>query len=103
MAGRACRGATNLGSPAINTVNQPSRIARHSIGITDTTALLRRPHWIRPAARSICGPVSSDPAGGRIGYPQQWNFNIQRELPGNMVLDLGYIGTKSTGLQAKAS
>jgi hypothetical protein len=52
------------------------------------------------AARSIWGPVSWDPAGGRVGYTQQWNFNIQKELPGNMVVDLGYIGTKSTGLQA---
>ena len=51
-------------------------------------------------ARSLWGPVSWDPDGGRVGYTQQWNFNIQRELPGQMVLDLGYIGTKSTGLQA---
>ena len=30
---------------------------------------------------SIWGPVSWDPDGGRVGYTQQWNFNIQRELP----------------------
>ena len=52
------------------------------------------------AAYSIWGPVSWDPNGGRVGYTQQWNFNIQRELPGNMVVDVGYIGTKSTALQA---
>ncbi len=44
--------------------------------------------------------MSWDPDGGRVGYTQQWNLNIQRELPGNMVLDIGYIGTKSTGLLA---
>ena len=44
--------------------------------------------------------MSWDPDGGRVGYTQQWNFNIQRELPGNIVLDIGYIGTKSTGLNA---
>jgi hypothetical protein len=44
--------------------------------------------------------VSWDPDGGRVGYTQQWNFNIQRELPGNMVFDIGYVGTKSTGLLA---
>ena len=30
--------------------------------------------------------------GGRFGYTQSWNFNIQRELPFRMVLDAGYIG-----------
>ncbi len=44
--------------------------------------------------------MSWDPDGGRVGYTQQWNFNIQRELPGRMVLDIGYIGTKSTALLA---
>jgi hypothetical protein len=51
-------------------------------------------------AAYIWGPVSWDPDGGRVGYTQQWNFNIQRELPGQMVFDIGYVGTKSTGLQA---
>ena len=51
-------------------------------------------------AYDIWGPVSWDPDGGRVGYTQQWNLNLQRELPGQMVLDLGYVGTKSTGLLA---
>jgi hypothetical protein len=51
-------------------------------------------------AYNIWGPVSWDPDGGRVGYTQQWNFNIQRELPAQMVLDIGYVGTKSTGLLA---
>jgi hypothetical protein len=51
-------------------------------------------------AYSVWGPVSWDPDGGRVGYTQQWNFNLQYELPGQMVFDLGYVGTKSTALQA---
>ena len=51
-------------------------------------------------ARTVWGPVSWDPDGGRVGYTQQWNFNLQRELPGQMVLDLSSVGTKSTGLLA---
>jgi len=30
---------------------------------------------------------------------QNWNFNIQRELPGRLVLDLGYVGNKGTRLR----
>ena len=35
------------------------------------------------------GPVYWDPNAGKVGNTQQWNFNIQRELPGNMVFDIG--------------
>jgi hypothetical protein len=29
---------------------------------------------------------------------QQWNFNIQHELPGNMVAEIGYLGNRGMGL-----
>ena len=32
----------------------------------------------------------------KIPYVQQWNLNIQRELPGNIVLDVGYVANKGT-------
>jgi len=31
-------------------------------------------------------------------YIQQWNFNIQKRLPGSLVLDAGYVGSKGTRL-----
>ena len=43
-------------------------------------------------------PAMFDSDYGRTGYTQQWNLNIQRELPGRFVLDAGYVGNKSTGL-----
>lgn len=48
----------------------------------------------------VWGIVSYDPNAGKNGYVQQWNFNIQRELPHQTVLDIGYVGSKSTGIQA---
>jgi hypothetical protein len=51
-------------------------------------------------ANYLWGPVSWDPEGGRVGHTQQWNLNFQYELPGSMVFDLGYVGSKSTGTQA---
>ncbi len=34
----------------------------------------------------------------RTPYIQNWNFTIQRELPGKMILDLRYVGSKGTKL-----
>ncbi len=34
----------------------------------------------------------------REGYVQQWNLTVQRELPGSMILDVGYVGNKGTHL-----
>ncbi len=31
--------------------------------------------------------------GNRVPYSEQWNFNIQRELPGSVLLDVGYAGS----------
>jgi len=45
-------------------------------------------------------PGMIDPDYGRTGYNQQWNLNVQRQLPFNVVLDAGYVGNKSTGLKA---
>ena len=45
-------------------------------------------------------PGMIDPNYGRSPYTQQWNLNIQRELIRNLVLDVGYVGNKSTGIRA---
>lgn len=45
-------------------------------------------------------PGMIDPNYGRSPYTQQWNFNIQRELVRNLVLDVGYVGNKATGIRA---
>src|SRR5206468_7366264 len=34
----------------------------------------------------------------RDTYVQQWNLNVQKKIPGNVLVDLGYVGTKSTRL-----
>jgi len=37
----------------------------------------------------------------RVPYAQTWNLSIQRDLPGRMVLQLGYLGTKGTRLDTQ--
>ncbi|MBL8230104.1 MAG: TonB-dependent receptor [Bryobacterales bacterium] len=51
------------------------------------------PSWARAN-----GPGMFDPNYGRTPYVQEWNLNVQREVWNKVVVDLGYIGNKSTGL-----
>src|SRR4051794_17392947 len=84
-----------------NEYGQPAVAEHRRIQLGQRLQGNRRQRGTRPIiGAQYLGPCQLDPAGGRVGYTQQWNFNIQRELPGNMVFDIGYIGTKSTGLQA---
>lgn len=40
-----------------------------------------------------------DPSATDFGYAQEWNFSVQRELPGHFSAELGYVGSKGTDLQ----
>jgi hypothetical protein len=42
--------------------------------------------------------IAAHDRGNRVGYMQQWNFNIQRQLPGNIAVEAAYVGTKGTKL-----
>jgi len=37
----------------------------------------------------------------RLGYVQVWNLDIQRELPGGVVMNAGYNGAKETRLDTE--
>jgi Carboxypeptidase regulatory-like domain len=54
------------------------------------------PTFNRSYADNIGGATMIDPHYNKIPYVQQWNLNIQRELPGNIVLDVGYVANKGT-------
>ncbi len=44
-------------------------------------------------------PGRFDPSYGISPYVQLWNLNIQREVVRNLVVDIGYVGNKGTGLR----
>ncbi|MEO8130452.1 MAG: TonB-dependent receptor, partial [Bryobacteraceae bacterium] len=53
-----------------------------------------------PSSQTSAGlpfAVSND-QNMKDSYIQQWNFNIQRKLPANVILDVGYVGSKGTDL-----
>jgi len=39
-----------------------------------------------------------NPGANKAGYTNSWTFNLQRELPGNFLLDVGYVGSRSLRL-----
>jgi len=45
-------------------------------------------------------PGMVDPNYGLTPYVQQWNLNLQRQLPAKVVLDIAYLGNKGTRLKA---
>ena len=46
----------------------------------------------------IRSPVPNQP----LGYMQQWNFNIQRQMPDGTLVDVAYAGSKGTSLPVNA-
>ena len=49
------------------------------------------------SAAAVTNNYGIDP-NYRLGYVQMWNLNIQRELKWNLMLNVGYTGTKGTHL-----
>jgi hypothetical protein len=61
-------------------------------------------HLYMPPVKNLSWGNSNGPAHitddyNKSPYIQQWNFNIQRELLKDLVLDVGYVGVKGTRLR----
>jgi hypothetical protein len=54
----------------------------------------RRQDLINVQGNGNEAPVNGNPAP----YVQQWNFDIQRQFPGNLLFDIAYAGSKGTHL-----
>jgi Carboxypeptidase regulatory-like domain len=52
-----------------------------------------------PSTTNPTGSVYYESPDFRPGIIQQFNFDVQRQLPGNVVFTVGYAGTRSTHLQ----
>jgi hypothetical protein len=54
-----------------------------------------------PGSNSITNTYAVD-RYYRMPYAQTWNFNISREFPHSIIVDLGYLGTKGTRLDLQS-
>lgn len=48
----------------------------------------------QPFGQNVAAPVYDQP----YGYTQQWNVALQHQFPGNLSLDMAYVGSKGTHL-----
>ncbi len=60
---------------------------------------INQPPGRNQAFINVQGNGNSAPLGGYLApYVQQWNVDIQRQLPGNALVDIAYAGSKGTHL-----
>jgi Carboxypeptidase regulatory-like domain/TonB dependent receptor len=52
------------------------------------------------ATQVVQNPTIADRGNHPAGYVQQWNFNIQRELPWGFFISAAYVGSKGTHLES---
>jgi len=62
-----------------------------------------RPPFISPTAANNSSPYYMADRDGHGPYIQNWNLNIQREIPGKIVVDMAYVGSKGTRLGSNLS
>ena len=79
--------------------------AQTSTNTTDIAALATAPLTLvngfpSVAAGTVTNNFAVDP-NYALGYVQIWNLDLQRELPGNVVLNAGYNGAKGTRLDTE--
>jgi hypothetical protein len=58
----------------------------------------QKPPFIDPGYRNGRGTMWRPSDANRRPYTQQWNLTIERELPSNILISLGYVGNKGTRL-----
>jgi trimeric autotransporter adhesin len=71
-----------------------------STNITSPAGVLTLQNGFPATNASVTNNFAVDP-NYRLGYVQVWNLDIQRQLPGNAVMNLDYNGSKATRLDVE--
>jgi hypothetical protein len=82
----------------LTTVNNKGVLPLNTFDNPFPTGIIKPPGrdqaFINTQANGPSAPVYNNPGG----YAQQWNFDIQRELPDGTLIDVAYAGSKGTHL-----
>jgi hypothetical protein len=82
--------------PFANTATNSTTVT----GLVGPTPLTLVDGFPAAAENTVTNNFAVDP-NYRLGYVQIWNLDIQRQLPGNVVLNVGYNGAKGTRLDTE--
>jgi hypothetical protein len=63
--------------------------------------LFTPPPFISPGYALGQGPFMARPTDGRLPMIQNWTIGVQREIPGQILLDVAYVGTNGTHLPSR--
>jgi len=109
--GNGQRGTSTLGyaTASLSFTTLKEALRQHSCGTTiPPYNVLRKACSIRPSIPALHhiaqgGGVSFDrpETAARSPYTEEWNFNIERELPFSMVGQIGYNGTQATSMECR--
>lgn len=97
---------TGSGDGAVSGFQANTALVTSLDGVTPLTFLRNPyPNGINEPTGSSLGPatllgqsIGFVDRSNRVPYSEQWNFNIQRELPGAVLLDVGYAGSRGLKL-----
>jgi hypothetical protein len=83
----------------------PNAVAPSTTSMVNGANPRGTPNWVWTSLLPTLSPVQSpyaliEPISANLQSPvtYQWNFNIERELPGNFTLTTGYVGTRGLHL-----
>ncbi|HEY1656721.1 MAG TPA: carboxypeptidase regulatory-like domain-containing protein [Candidatus Sulfotelmatobacter sp.] len=91
----------NLGAEGLD-LNPPfySTYSFQADDVTPVTTLSEGfPVPVKPTPSTLSGNVYSQNTNFRLGMIQQFNLNVQRELPAGVIATVGYMGSRSSHLQ----
>ena len=66
-------------------------------------ASIRKPPFIDPSFANGQGILYRPKDGNRLSYSQEWNFTVERQLTGNLMVSAAYVGSKGTRLPSQLS
>ena len=93
--------SVELNEYIFNSLNTPFAKTYAAVGSLTQSVPIDNLFPVAATPIPVAGTMSALTLGGnmRTPYVQQWNLDIEHELPGNMVFEVGYIGSQASKLQ----
>ena len=89
-------------NPVNALINDPRFTGLNTLPVTNAPPTITRPFTPDPFGLADFAFNYAVDTEFQIPYSYQWSFGIQRELPGNMLLDVSYVGRRGKKLFAQS-